>query len=265
MTAGERMAELFLRYATPFAGLRRWPLVGPAVSWFSEKLVPRDAMTWVQVRRGPAAGIWLHLNPRTGRIMLEGNGEPQVQAALVEHLRLGMTFCDVGANIGFFSMLAARLVGPAGWVVSFEADPEIAQRLRTNAAKNSFAWIRVEQQAVCAEPNEVFFQRADAATSPDRGEGHIVADHSADAISVTGTSLDAYAWTKSAPDFVKCDVEGAEVEVFRGAKHLLYDKRPKILCEMHSDVNKRTLQASFAGLEYECLMLDLNHLLALPR
>jgi FkbM family methyltransferase len=240
-------------------------MVGNAVGWLSERIVPRTTLTWAQVRRGPAEGIWLQLNPRTGLAMLEGRGEPRVQAALVEHLQLGMTFCDVGANIGFFSMLAARLVGPAGCVVSFEADPEIAQRLRANVAKNSFSWIRVEQQAVCAEPSKVFFHRADATRSPDRGEGHIVADRSANAISVTATSLDAYAWTKAGPDLVKCDVEGAEVEVFRGAEHLLCDKRPKILCEMHSEANRRTLQARLAGLEYECLMLDVNHLLALPR
>lgn len=265
MGAGSRMAELFLRYAAPFAGMRRWPVVGTAVGWFSERMVPREALVWVQVRRGPAAGIWLQLNPRTGRLVLEGGGEPEVQAALVEHLRPGMTFYDVGANIGFFSLLAAQLVGPAGRVVSFEADPEIAGRLRENAARNSFSWITVEQQAVCAEPHDVFFQRADPAKSPDRGVGRVIAQPSSDTIRVRGVSLDDYSWAQTLPDFVKCDVEGSEVEVFRGAERLLRKKRPTILCEIHSENNSRILQAQFVGCGYECRMLDTNHLLALPR
>jgi len=265
MTAGGRIAQLFLRYATPFAELRRWPVLGPAVRWLSRRLVPRDSLAWVQVERGPAAGLWLQLNPRTGRAVLEGGGEAEVQAALVEHLRPGMTFYDVGANIGFFSLLAARLVGAAGHVVSFEADPEIAARLRANAAKNSLSWITVEQQAVCAEPRDVFFQRADAAISPDRGVGHIVDGESPGAIRVAGVSLDDYTRTAVAPDLVKCDVEGTEVEVFRGAQRLLREKRPGILCEMHSEENRRLLEESFAGLGYRCVMLDQNHLLALPR
>jgi FkbM family methyltransferase len=207
----------------------------------------------------------MQLNPRTGRAVLEGGGEPEVQAAVVEHLRPGMTFYDVGANIGFFSLLAARLVGETGHVAAFEADPEIAARLRANAARNAFSWITVEQQAVCAEPRDLFFQRADPASSPDRGLGHIV-DHAAPGvIRVSGVSVDDYARNAFPPDFIKCDVEGAEVEVFRGAERLLHEKRPMVLCEMHSDENRRALEATFTSLRYACRMLDANHLLVLPR
>ena len=259
------MAQLFLRYATPFAGVRRWPVIGPAVGWVSGLLVPRDSLTWVQVKRGPAEGLWLQLNPRTGRAVLEGGGEPEVQAAVVEHLRPGMIFYDVGANIGFFSLQAARLVGETGRVVAFEADPEIAARLRANAARNFFSWITVEQKAVCAEPHDVFFQRADPAASPDRGLGHIINRETPGSIRVGGVSLDDYTRNAPAPDFIKCDVEGAEVEVFRGAERLLRERHPGILCEMHSDENRRALEATFVGFGYACRMLDQNHLLALPR
>src|SRR5262249_9077095 len=185
--------------------------------------------------------------------------------AVVEHLRPGMIFYDIGANIGFFSLLAARLVGPSGRVVAFEADPEIGARLRANADKNSFSWINVEQQAVCAESRDVFFQRADASLTPDRGLGHIVDRESPATICVRGVSLDDYAQNAPSPDFVKCDVEGAEVEVFRGAERVLREKRPTILCEMHSEDNRRALEAIFSRAGYSCRMLDQNHLLALPR
>jgi len=260
-----RIAQLFLRYATPFAGVRRWPVVGPAVSWISSVIVPRDSLTWMQVQRGPAAGIWLHLNPRTGRQVFEGGGEPEVQAALVEHLRPGMIVYDVGANIGFFALLAARLVGKTGRVVAFEADPEVAARVREHAARNEFSWLSVEQRAVWSVVGGVFFERTDPAKSPDRGLGHVVESDAGNAIRVEAVTLDEFVKSAGVPDFIKCDVEGAEVEVFRGAEQLLREKRPGILCETHSGENMRVLREQFAALNYESRLLDANHVLALPR
>src|SRR5260370_37638450 len=126
----DRLANLLLRFAPSFGGLRRVPVLGNFLSWIGRKLVPRDSLVWVQIQHGPSAGLWIRLNPRTGQNVQKGIGEPQVQKALMDHLRPGMTFYDVGANIGVFSLMAARLVGPEGRVISFEADPEIAARLR---------------------------------------------------------------------------------------------------------------------------------------
>jgi FkbM family methyltransferase len=259
-----RLAQLFLRYASPLAGLRRIPVVGPCISWASRRLVPRDSLVWVQVQRGLAQGLWLYLNPRTGGAYFEGGGEPEVQAALKQYLRPGMIFYDIGANIGFFSLLAARIVGNDGRVVAFEADPEIAARLRVHVSRNDFRGISVEEKAVWYEHGTVFFARTDPATSPDRGLGHIVASGSNDTIQVNAVSLDEYVQHVPAPDFVKCDVEGAEVEVFRGAQRMLMEKRPTILCEMHSDENRRLLLKEFAHFNYSCKSIDEQHVLALP-
>lgn len=260
-----RMAQFLLRYASPLAGLRRVPVLGRCVSWAGAKLVPRDSLAWVQIRNGTAQGLWLHLNPRTGKTYFEGGGEREVQEALQQHLRAGMTFYDIGANIGFFSLLAARLVGKEGRVVAFEADPEIASRLREHVGRNEFGWITVEEKAVWSEPRTVFFARTDPATSPDRGLGHVVSASASDTIQVIAESLDNYTWTQPAPDFVKCDVEGAEVEVFRGARRLLKEKRPGIICEMHGEENQRILLEEFSRFGYTCKPFGTNHILALPQ
>ena len=266
MSASEdRRARFFLRYASPLAGLRRVPVLGPCVSWVSAKLVPRDLLAWVQVQRGPAQGIWLHLNPRTGRAVFEGGGETEVQEVLRQHLRPRMTFYDVGANIGFFSLLAARLVGKQGRVVAFEADPEIAARLREHLARNEFEQITVEEKAVWSEGRTVCFARTDPATSPDRGLGHVVAGEAKDTIQIEAVSLDDYTRSAAPPDILKCDVEGAEVEVFRGAQRLLKEKRPGIICEMHSEENRQFLLEEFAGAGYSCKPCGENHILALPQ
>src|SRR5260370_19554086 len=86
-----------------------------------------------------------------------------------------MIFYDIGANIGFFSLLAGRIVGKDGRVIAFEPDPELGARLRVNVRRNDLQVISVEEKAVWFESGTVSFERADPATSPDRGLGHIVA------------------------------------------------------------------------------------------
>lgn len=263
-----RMANLLLRFAAPLSGLRSVPILGDVLSWTSRRLVPSDTLIWVQIQHGPAQGLWIRVNPRTGQNVEQGIGEPAVQQAVTQHLHAGMTFYDLGANIGFFSLMAARLVGPSGRVASFEADPEIAARLRENLRYNNFSNAAVEEKAVWSEPTTVHFARVDANTSPDRGLGHVSATDSpaaANTISVEAVSLDQFVLTHPAPDFLKCDVEGAEVAVFQGAERLLQKKRPLLLVEMHSPENHRALSKKFQQLDYACNNLDENHVLALPQ
>jgi FkbM family methyltransferase len=126
-----------------------------------------------------------------------------------------MTFYDLGANIGFFSLLAARLVGPSGHVISFEADSEIAVRLRENLARNNFSHATVAQKAVWSETGMVSFVRVEANISPDRGLGHVSTRNlpTGGGTLVEAVSLDEFVSLHPAPDFLKCDVEGAEVAV----------------------------------------------------
>lgn len=261
-----RLGKVFLRFAAPFTKLRAVPVIGPGLRWAGAKLIPRDALTWVQVQHGPAQGLWLRLNPRTGRDYFNGDVEPEVQAVLRKYLRPGMTVYDIGANIGFFSLLAARLVGATGRVTAFEADPEIAARLRENFERNKDASISVEEKAVWSSSNPVFFARADTAVSPDRGLGRVIdndAEKSAPGtIRVEAISVDEYVHKSAAPDFIKCDVEGAEVEVFLGAEKILKERQPIILCEMHGDKNRQMLLKMFENLGYRCEPCGKNHVFA---
>lgn len=267
MAPANPLAILFLRFAESLRTLRRIPVIGELLSWASRKLLPIDSLVWTQIQDGAAKGLWIRVNPRTGNNVRDGAGEPQVQKALLDHLRLGMTFYDLGANIGFFSLIAARQVGPSGRVFSFEADPETAARLRDNLAYNLFAQAAVEQLAVWSSPGIVSFARADSDMSPDRGLGHVAPGASAGAVTITveAVSLDSYVRSHTAPDFIKCDVEGGETAVFQGAAQLLAERHPILLVEMHSEENRRNLCQQFIDLGYECRELDQNHVLALPR
>jgi Methyltransferase FkbM domain len=102
--------------------------------------------------------------------------------------------------------------------------------------------------------------------SPDRGLGHISPEaEGTDVISVEAVSLDDYCSRNAPPQFIKCDVEGAEVKVFRGARRLLTEHRPGFLCELHSDELRRTLLQEFASQGYRYHDCDSTHILALPR
>ena len=257
---------LFLRYGGVFSKLRGLPLIGTALHWLSGKALRRDTLVWFQVKKGAAAGLWLKINPRTSGYFLEEGGEAAMQQAVVSHVRPGMVFYDLGANMGFYSLLAARLVGPQGLVVAFEADPEVAARLRENVAHNDLSWIRVEQKAVWSESRPVEFARVDPSVSPDRGLGHVAtAREGSEVIIVSAVSLDDYCHESLPPVFIKCDFEGAEVSAYRGANRLLREKRPIILCEIHTSENKAQLVNEFSALGYRCLDSDMNHVLALPR
>jgi FkbM family methyltransferase len=264
-TSSPRLANAFLRYASPLSGLRKVPLLGSLLHLTSRTLLPGDTLTWVQIERGPAAGLWICLNPRTGKSVLRSEEEPRVQQAIEVYLRRGMTFYDLGANIGFFSLIAARLVGHGGCVIAFEADPVIAARLRGNLGRNGFEHAFVEGKAVWRESCAVAFACADVTRSSDRGVGYISAnrDEAANIICVESVSLDDYCLSHPPPDFIKCDVEGAEDEVFRGAANTLRRWHPTIVSEMHSMDSQFALIRYFRDLGYSCRLLDQNHVLAL--
>src|SRR4029077_12076424 len=127
-----------LELPAPLRSVRNLPVFGSLVHCLSHRILPPDEKVWARVERGPGQGLWLELNPRTGQQYLHGDVEPVIQEILAGRLQPGMGFYDLGANIGFFSLLAAKLVGTTGKVFSFEPDPENAGRLVRNIERNGF-------------------------------------------------------------------------------------------------------------------------------
>jgi hypothetical protein len=88
---------------------------------------------------------------------LLGTHDPEVQQAFAQRLRPGMTVYDIGANVGFTAVLAARLVTAEGRVVCFEPLPDNARHIELNAALNGFAHIAVRRVALGKEDGEAEF------------------------------------------------------------------------------------------------------------
>jgi FkbM family methyltransferase len=204
------------------APARRWLDAGPLI-----------------VPTGPAEGIRLSkadLPLRHAHIggLAFGELEVPVQEALRRHVAPGATFFDVGANVGFFSLLAARLAGPEGHVVAFEPVPESAAAIRRNAALNSFANVTVREQAAgAAAGRERFEVVVDASWShmAARGEHPGAVAH----LDVEVVVLDdlVAAGEVPAPHVIKLDVEGSELDVLQGLRATLRDHRPALICELH--------------------------------
>lgn len=247
----------------PIRSLRRVPVLGAILHYVSRRVLDSDEKVWTRVHAGAAAGLWFELNPRTGHNYMRGEVEPAVQSALTRFVSDGMVVYDLGANIGFFSLLAARLVGKSGKVFSFEPDPVSASRLRRNVERNGFSNVTVIEAGIWSASGVVNFIPADR-SSPDHGIGHFAKDESErEGIHIRCVALDDLIDKVALPDLIKCDVEGAEVEVFLGAEKLIALRHPTIVCEMHSETNRSTLKERLVSLGYAFEAMDETHLIFL--
>jgi FkbM family methyltransferase len=215
---------------------------------------------WIQVRGG--AGFGLRLSTRhlpiahiQGYGLVRGVLEPSVQEALRRHVRPGMVVYDVGANIGFFSLLAARFSESHGRVEAFEPVPGNSAAVRANAALNHLTNITVHQLAVSDHGGTAaFLVPGEQGWShlADRGR-HPNAEHQ---IQVELISLDEEIGRGSlpVPDIVKIDVEGSETAVLRGLARTLRSHHVTIICELH-ETNSEVLNL-MTNLGYSLQNLD---------
>src|SRR5947207_2039133 len=217
------------------------PLLGGAARGIARHTLPPGTRKWLRVRRGLAEGLWLKIDLRYEEQYVEGSYEPLVQRALSEHLAPGSTFYDVGGHIGFFALLAARLVGDTGAVFSFEADPENGRRIEEHASNSGFAHLHVFPAAVWSRSCTLAFERASQFSS--RNTGHVVCESNGrETVSVDAVALDDFAATHRPPDFIKIDVEGGEAAVLEGAARVLAECNPIILCEVHLEEARITVE-----------------------
>jgi len=154
---------------------------------------------------------------------------------VLEHGLEGRNVIDIGANKGVYSYYLSRAVGPQGRVIAFEAQPELGGHL--NAVKNSFGLdnLIIVNQGLSSSPGVLTMTR-DAIGSGGATFGDMVGDGH-EKIEIPVTTLDDYFADKGTVEisFIKCDVEGHELEVFKGGRGLLERYHPTLLFECHED------------------------------
>jgi FkbM family methyltransferase len=196
------------------------------------QMTPGSSSAIVRLDGGGSVAVDLG-TPHGRRIFAYGFCEP-ASRAMRWLLRPGEVVIDAGANIGLFTVLAARHVGPHGRVIACEPSPTTMELLRDNVGRNSFEWVDLREVALAEAPGRlqmhVFtpgsgfssFAPADAGTSRR--------------VEVSVTTLDDVAGDLlDRTRIVKLDIEGAELRALRGARRLLEHARPDFIVELEPE------------------------------
>lgn len=178
-----------------------------------------------------------------------GSFEPNEFAFLYKFLKPGMVFVDVGANDGYYSLFAARRIGPSGQVIAFEPSTRERINLRRNLKRNGFNNVQVLASALGAAAGDADLHLAHGVHSGHNTLGKFAHDDvvgaSLERVDVVTLDQVAAEMRLQKIDFVKIDVEGAEASVVAGARNVLASMRPVMLLE----INDGALAAQGIGAE----------------
>jgi FkbM family methyltransferase len=208
----------------------------------------------VKVAAGDLAGFTILLDMQVDKDYWLGTYEPELQSALRQLIPPGAVIYDLGANIGYVSLLLAKAAGEAGKVFAFEALPSNIDQLRRNVALNAMERrVTVIDRAVTQTLGPVRFlvhasggmgKVAGSAGREDRYESEVT---------VPGISLDefVYGQVNPPPQVVKMDIEGGEVLALPGMHRVLTEARPLMLMELHGPESCRAAWETLTASGYE--------------
>jgi FkbM family methyltransferase len=209
-----------------------------AVRFLAGKVLPRWAYPVV---RGPLRGARFILGSLAG----EGGGstiylnliEPQKTATFINNLKNGQVCFDVGANVGYFTILGSRCVGPTGRVIALEPAIRNLAYLYRHVILNKAENVTIIS-AACSDSESL----TNFSSGKNCAEGHLTGSMHSEPASGENVSLVPTVTIDSVarqlgilPDLLKIDVEGAELSVLKGAQATIRKARPKVLLEIHSD------------------------------
>jgi FkbM family methyltransferase len=181
---------------------------------------------------GPGRGLRFDPGPSNADYA-SGDNELPVQQAMVDHLRPGAVFYDVGANVGFLTVLGARLVGPQGTVYAFEPVALNVAYVDRNCQANGFAQVKIIEKAVSNRRGKGELNLAKYSGGAALASVEVPPDAAGSQTVDIVTIDDAIARDGlKPPDVVKIDVEGAELEVLQGMGMTAKRHRPVVIVEV---------------------------------
>lgn len=235
--------------------------LGP-VTRFLRVLLNRAAAEGIQVVEvagGPLRGAKLALDLQSEKDHWLGAYEPVLQEAIERLLQPGQVAYDVGANIGYTSLLLAEAVGPAGRVVAFEPLPANFHRLRQNLDLNAEGkWVEAVNAAVGDEAGSAqFLVHSSGAMGKLSGSAgrEVQYEHE---LPVEIVTIDDFVLEhdRRAPNLIKIDVEGGERAVLTGMRKVLRRYRPALLLELHGEQAARDCTDILNEAEYKMRLLE---------
>jgi len=238
---GDNAPRVLTALPLAFRLARWWSLHGPERgrwrSWeLAARLAGRGRRFQAPLHYGATALVDLADPMSRYPIAYGGMPESSLYRAITRVLAPGDTFVDVGTNFGYYTLLAAGLVGPEGAVHSFEPQPGVADLLRRSAHLNDMPWISVHELALGDEAGSATMylpRHAQSGLGTLRGDADWMSERDARTVQVTVATLDGVA-DEIGPGPVralKIDAEGYELRVLRGGLGLLRVSRPIVFFE----------------------------------
>jgi FkbM family methyltransferase len=214
-----------------------------------------------EVLRCAAGPVELLCDPADGAVapgLRSGSYEPHLTAVFERLCTPGMTVVDVGANLGYFSVLAARLVGPGGRVIAVEPSSDNCRLLLSSLRDQNITNVDLFPVACDAETGWAYY------SSHVGSNGGLIDDR--DLLARPGVVVPTFRLddlVQGPVGLLKLDVEGAEGRVLRGATALIERDRPIVTSELKQEMLERVSEMSladylayFESLGYRATMLD---------
>ena len=210
----------FLKLVSPLKGLG-----------LRDYRIVRFVLSVIKPRTIEINGFRMHLDrtDETGsRLLMSDSYEPTETRIMKEFVKPCMTVIDIGANIGYYTLLFARAVGKEGMVYAFEPAPQAFSLLQRNLRENNLDGI-VKLFSVALSDHEgaaeLFINEY------NKGNNRLYKSGNMRSISIRLKRLDDVISASEHVDFIKMDIEGAEVLALRGMRELLKRDRPVIVME----------------------------------
>jgi FkbM family methyltransferase len=236
---------------------KAWPDKIRAIGLFARNVFPN-----IPIPVRTHSGLWcLAWQNDLGNHFLAGDFEEPEYAFVQRFLKPGMVVLDIGANEGYYTVLASKCVGPSGVVIGFEPSPRERRRLGMNLWMNHCENVRVEKLAMGSAEGHVILHVVEGSeTGCNSLRPPDVKGKTRD-VQVDVITLDQFLLRRAIPriDFIKMDIEGAELSALQGATKLLGTvPRPLLLIEIF-DI--RTRPWGYSARDLAKLIFEAGYLL----
>jgi len=178
-------------------------------------------------------GFKIFLDPESKQncqrnIYKHGRWEPRITKMVLRWLKPGNVFIDAGAAVGWFTLLAASIVGKHGKVIAFEPNPDRLRMLIKSVKLNGFTNVSCSEKALSDIDGDALIG--------GRADGEVLSREDSKGITIRTTALDTFLQSNgiSKVDLIKIDIEGLELKALKGMrKTIRSNPHIKIICETH--------------------------------
>ena len=211
---------------------------------------------------GPLKGMLMKISLKSERQFIYGNFEVEVVKMIQDVIKPGWVIYDVGAHVGYFTLIFSRLVGPKGHCFSFEPSPKVFRRLKSNVQLNRRR-LQAEVDAIeiglySEAGQKEFFIGGSSSTGRLVRFPKEVPEETI--VTVPVTTIDTLVGNgMPSPDIVKIDVEYVEDHVIRGAINTISNHQTIILCEIHTIESGTNCFNILKSLSYDIRHIETTH------